>query len=80
MKEHKTYFSQLLTNTFTNLQQILIDISLTIKVVINLDDVYAEATFPQLVLKRQLQFKQNTFARPSSTQKFTFAYFAICPD
>ena len=38
-------------------QQILINISLNIKMAINLDDVYVESTFLQLVLKRQLQFK-----------------------
>ena len=79
LKNIKLFF-QLLTNSLTNSQQILTNVSLTIKVAINLDDGYAEATFPQLVLKRQLQFKQNIFVRSSSKQKFTFAHFAIWLD
>ena len=53
----KTHFYSFLQIHLQLPQQILLNISLTIKVAINLDDVYAEATFTQLVLKRQLQFE-----------------------
>ena len=59
----KTHFYSFLQIHLQLPQQILLNISLTIKVAINLDDVYAEATFSKLVLKRQLQFKISLIAK-----------------
>ena len=53
-RQKKKFFYSFLQTDLQLPQKILINISLTIKVAINLDDVYAEATFTHIVLKRQL--------------------------